>query len=459
MVEREVRQQEPSFDPGGGGFEQKILQSEALASTQLTLREILYKKGADSVGLLDIPFNFQVRDMGNSVLYIASFPENQASFGGEKFIEVLRAAKPFRQGEKERSQDNYGIVGDWTMLLREQQPSSSYETYEALLDRHTIPASPLTRKLREYFIEFKEQGRMKRFWDVLNQDSNKVAMRLRNELKRLVSEEKALARYGLDLWMSASGRFLSAVSFTDQRFALAEFLNKREFSIEGDLDPGYFYHRIVSLFNTLEIGEVNKLIKDFCNDLSGVERRQLTYRSIAEWTDYILVDEKGDTRYVGEWGDPDLSGIKKVDINHIEIRRDESYMTVKFVRDEKTGFREPIVVDEKYLAPEIVPLIIWETDKTTGKRSYFCGNISENMIRALPDLFSQRHDTLLGQIVVAAYSDYLKTKLPIKLPLIKGGREQNMLEAQMPAFVRLFAGAYLRKSPVILGLEASAPKR
>lgn len=80
-------------------FERMLLQSEAIFSGTVTLREVLKKEGTDSVGLLDIPVNFEVRDLGNATGYIASFPEDQASFGGAGLANVLKGAKPIREGK------------------------------------------------------------------------------------------------------------------------------------------------------------------------------------------------------------------------------------------------------------------------------------------------------------------------------------------------------------------------
>lgn len=107
---------------------------------------------------------------------------------------------------------------------------------------------------------------------------------------------------------------------------------------------------------------------------------------------------------------------------------------------------------------KITPVVVWKKDKSTGKREYFCGRIWDPLIHAFPEMFSSWHDTLLGQIVVAGYSDELRRILPTRLPLVKGGPKQNMLEPQMPVFVPLFARAYLNMSPVIAGFEGLGDK-
>lgn len=100
----------------------------------------------------------------------------------------------------------------------------------------------------------------------------------------------------------------------------------------------------------------------------------------------------------------------------------------------------------------MVPLIVWQTDKQTGERSYYCGRLDK-----LP-----KHDTLLGQLVVAAYSPQVRDQMPKKIKIVdeKGEKkEQLMLEAQTVLLVPRFARKFLAQSPVILGLEALATQR
>ena len=62
MTERQVgAPNEPSVNPAEQGFEQRLLQSELTSSRQVTLYEVLKRKGRDSEGIvevLDIPINF-----------------------------------------------------------------------------------------------------------------------------------------------------------------------------------------------------------------------------------------------------------------------------------------------------------------------------------------------------------------------------------------------------------------
>lgn len=199
MVEREVKVQEQGFDQAELNFEHRLLQSEIVSSTQVTLREVLKREGADPVGLLHMPFNFQARDMGDSVLYIASFSENQASFGGKRFIKVLRGAKPVRAGMVGKSQDNDGIVGDWQMLKEDVRIQKSYlPGYNSLYRKHTTPTSPITRKLGEHFREIGE-NHFSRFWNaiyVYSEDS--VSGHLEYTFQVLRSGEKELDKLTFD---------------------------------------------------------------------------------------------------------------------------------------------------------------------------------------------------------------------------------------------------------------------
>lgn len=460
MAERESRQQnQPDHDSVERIFQQKLLQSELISSGQVTLREVLNRKGRDPVGLLDVRANFQVRDAGTSIAYIASFPEDQASFGGERFIEVLREAKPVRQG-REKYQGKGGILGDWQMLLKDKQESYSHKEYDHLLDEHTTPDSPITRKLREIFIEFEEEGHMKRFWDALDSSiQDQTSRRLEYEYSRLMTEDKAFAEYGLEFLRSNFEMFLKVIDKSKPQFKkkFLRFLKSRT-------NFDFHFNREV-LSEAFRSKEKEDLITDFYSQLDEDKKKELVYTStrlnnFPKNDDTVFVDKDGNADGFYDEALTKAANIhmSKLPNRDLQIMDGESYIRVAFVADERTGFQEPRIV-ERYLPAqegEIAPVIIWETDKTTGKRSYFCGKISEELIRAFPDLFSQRHDTLLGQITVAAYSEYLKTKLPVELPLVKGGPRQDMLEGQMLAFVRLFAAAYLIRSPVINGLEASA---
>lgn len=64
---------------------QELPRGEVVFSRQITLRELLQIKpgeeGETEVLLNDVPFNFEVRDLGNSFLHIASFSEGEPLYG------------------------------------------------------------------------------------------------------------------------------------------------------------------------------------------------------------------------------------------------------------------------------------------------------------------------------------------------------------------------------------------
>lgn len=423
------------------------------------------KRSEDPAGLLDIPANFQARDLGSSIGHIVSFPKDQASFGGRRFIQALTAAKPARAGMLRKSQDKSGILADWDMLKSDKR--EKYSPYDYLHRKHTASTWPLTIKLKEHFREIGENHFM-RFWDAINSNvQDEVARNLELGFETLMSEEKALAMYGLDFLKS---NFLRFLIITDKSFrfrdALSQFL-KREANVAiPDLSGDFRFGRNNSaLFKDFTHEMEEKLITDFYKQLDDDKRKKLIYQAVslfnfAVWEQTILIDENGNPHDMYE----DMlirngRRISRISDNEVEVRESDSYIRVEFVRDEETGFREPRLT-ERYLAPqegEIAPVIIWETDKTTGRRKYFCGKISKELIEAFPDMFFPTQDTLFGQIVVAGYSDNLKYSLPTKLPLVKGGKPQDMLEAQMLEFPKLFSGAYLKSSPVISGFEGMGP--
>lgn len=461
MVEREARQTiKPSLDQvrlgnqAQRGFEQKVLQGEVIFSGQLSLREILQRKNKEEdIGLFDVAFNFETRDAGNSWIYIASFPPKTSVLQGERFIHVLSAAKP---GGVERSQNKNGIVNDWIILKPEER--RKYDIFQTLYDEH-IESS----YIRGHFKEF-ELNHFPQLWTAINSATNQEADRdLNFGFSTLVSQEKALAPYGLDFFKSDYKKFL--VSYTGT-LSLARFLREKGFD---DINPtnGDVHRKIDRLFEGLSSAEREGLITDFHNGLSEQSKEQF---AMVAWSvndhikSTILIDKDGNlvndngrllTAFIG-----DLSGINKLENGHIEIKKGESYVRVDFVLDDQTGFREPKIVD-RYIAPEdkgVAPLIIWQREKATGKASYYCGRIPQGLTSAFPDLFCDKHDTLMGQIVVASYSEEVRDKLPKELRLKKGGKKQPMIEAQMPVFVGLFAKAFLNRSPVILGLEDLAEK-
>lgn len=155
--------------------------------------------------------------------------------------------------------------------------------------------------------------------------------------------------------------------------------------------------------------------------------------------------------------------IEKLGNGQIKVSKGESYMVIDFVADEK-GIRKPVIKETRYSSNPLSlsylsPLIIWQRDKKTNQASYFCGQIPQEFMQSHPHLFSERHDTLLGQLVVSAYSPKARDQMPKEIKM-RGthGKEvtQALLEAQSVLLVPMYDQLFLRESPVILGLEKFA---
>ncbi|OGH20448.1 MAG: hypothetical protein A3D74_00195 [Candidatus Levybacteria bacterium RIFCSPHIGHO2_02_FULL_37_13] len=266
---------------------------------------------------------------------------------------------------------------------------------------------------------------------------------------------------------SSENTFTSIISsYFQLGNAFAQFV-KNEYNEDIADKFGLDVSRCYELLRALGEEKLEQLITNFYNHLpDDAARKKLIYGAVNVYNfpvneETILVDEKGNPHdmYEDSFLKSKRREVSRISDDEIEMRIGDSYMRVRFDLDERTGYREKRMV-AMGIAPqeyEITPVVTWKKDKKTGKREYFCGKVTDELIQAFPEVFSQRHDTLLGQIVVAGYSDELKQILPTSLPLVKGGRKQNMLEAQMPVFVPLFARAYLNRSPVIAGFEGLGP--
>lgn len=445
---------------------QKLFGSEVIFSRQATLREIVDYKETDDAGLLDAPFNFEARDLGNSMLYIASFLPEQGSVWGRGLVSVLCGAKP---GKVNEYQLIPGILGDWVILREEER--RKIEIYQRLYNEHIMHAD--YPRIKESIKEF-EANHFPQFWGALQLDppsKEEIERKLDEEISRILPTRKALATYGLDFLKEStdgggfyreSPRLLGLMEWTpfidpDLRKSFVEFVRNRNFDTHRETPSleNYLIRRIFTI--TLAKPERDQLITEFYHQLSDKEIHLLTMGAIGKFSpahhDTVLVDE--DTGKIDRYWTRMLNLNKNSEDGSFEIREGDSYVRVAFVPDEQTGYKEPKIVGKHIVGEErsIAPIIIWSRDKTTGKATYYCGKIPEEQIRAFPDIFSERHDTLLGQLVVADYSYDVRLSLPVKLPLKKGGKKNAQMEAQAPVNVKLFSNRYLEKSPVILGLE------
>ena len=445
-VERGIAQQQ--------GLEQQLLQGEVVFSKQLTLRELLKIKpgeeGETKYLLNDAPFDFEIRDLGDSFLHAASFPERQA-LSGDGFFSLLEAAKS--GGALRTGQGIGGTNADWRIILPEVREEE--KRAKELYDYHT--------KYVPGFTEF-EQKHFKKFWDMLSPLSDEEDGFFRRQFRRFISKEKLLSQYGLEFYQTSRGLRPISLSF-DYRSAFVRFLNSRNLGHSLDPNSSIFAFREATelALNKLPKSEREKLLGDFYKQLASVRGEVKLAFAGADANTYgddrtIITDENGEPQdfySIHMRGQPFPSGadsIKGIGNGQVEVRKGNSYLRVGFEKDKDTGHEEAIVRD-KSIACHIAPLIVWKKDKKTGIASYSCEAVTHR----------PRHDTLLGQLVVSAYSQEQRDQMPREITVKdKNGNKitQQMLEAQSVLLVTMpeHAERFLTKSPVILGLEAMAKK-
>ena len=468
MVER--LQERPNPNPSIH-FESLSLNEKVVFSKELTFRQLLHlgnDEGVEGNLLGDVPFLFEVRNLGDSFLNIASFSKDQP-LAGKNLLSLLNAAKS--GGSSRGGQDRFGIMDDWDIILPEVRARDPRK--KALYDHHkeNVPG----------FSEF-EENHFPQFWDELKnpkRSRREIEDDLDNTVSMLMSTKKALATYGFDFFKSNYGKFAEAVKNvfpTTFGRGFVEFLKTRgldkyifgpffkEYMSSMNNDEWYdaVFKRVSKLSEKLSSPEIEELIIDFYNQLSDEERRGLTMSAVKRFSpagyDTVLVDE--DTGNIDK-GWSSHPSIEKTESNLLEIRHwqpNESYVRFAFVLEEQTGFKEPKIAQKHIVEEEgcIAPIIIWKRDKITDEGSYFCGQIPQELIQSHPHLFSERHDTLLGKLMVSAYSSKVRNQMPKQITM-RGtdGRmkTQQLLEAQSVLLVPMHDQMFLEQSPVILGLE------
>lgn len=174
-------------------FEQKVRQGEVVFSRQVTLgkdvKDMWRLEGRDPVGLLNTPFLFQARDLGDSYLYIASFP-NSTAMQGEDIIRILREAKPpthlpSHQGRGE-------ITGDLVLLVPKERANNP--EYQTLYDDH-IASSDISHHFKEV-----EENHFPEFWNSIRAfAAGEIENSLDISFRELMDAKKAFAKY---VWIS-----------------------------------------------------------------------------------------------------------------------------------------------------------------------------------------------------------------------------------------------------------------
>lgn len=133
------------------------LNDEVVFSKELTLKDLpglMDNEETRRVGLDDAPFTYEVRDLGESFLHIASFSREHPLDSGN-FLNLLSAAKS--GGGSRAGQSNYEITGDWDIILPEVRARNPRK--KELYDHH--------KKYVPNFSEF-EENHFKKFWGAIN---------------------------------------------------------------------------------------------------------------------------------------------------------------------------------------------------------------------------------------------------------------------------------------------------
>lgn len=466
MLER--AQERPNPNPSNS-FETLSLSGEVVFSKDLTLEELpgFTKYETYRIGLDTVPFTFEVRDLGDFFLNIASFSEKHP-LNSRSFLDLLSAAKSggsFRTG-----QDIDGITADWDIILPEVKARNPRK--KELYDHH--------KKYVPHFSEF-EENHFKKFWDAINapsiHDLKKEEDNFFNrQVWRFISEEYLTLRYGEEFLTNDLRRLLRMHWMEKYRDLATEFLKKTRYCSFVDLKDRSveFIERRHSLSDRpLTKAEWEQLWAEwngYVASRTGDTHRIDASNRLIDSDESIILDKNGnlyDEHMVSEssseyrLSEPALNGadsIEKFGSGQIKVSKGESYIMIDFVADEK-GIRMPVIKEKRYGSnpPSYVsPLIIWQRNKETDKASYFCGQIPQEFIQSHPHLFSQRHDTLLGQLVVSAYSSKVRDQMSKSITM-RGTNDrkvtQQLLEAQSVLLVPGHDQVFLEQSPVILGLE------
>lgn len=250
-------------------------------------------------------------------------------------------------------------------------------------------------------------------------------------------------------------------------------------------EPEKFIKRLKSLFdNRLNRPEGEQFQEEwysFVVSQTGERRLALDAANIQNFpngTELIIVNKNGSlydhymtsdssldsSKYkIEDWMLSGADSINKLNNGQVKVSRGESHIIIDFVADEK-GIRRPVIKKKQY-SPNppsySSPLIIWQRDKETNQASFYCGQIPQDLMQLHPHLFSERHNTLLGQLTVSAYSPEARDQMPKEISMRgTNGREkvQPMLEAQSVLLVPNHAELFLKQSPVIMDLENIAKR-
>lgn len=218
------------------------------------------------------------------------------------------------------------------------------------------------------------------------------------------------------------------------------------------------------ILRDMKSDERREVLRDLYSRLNHDQQRQLVnylynmnnqhIRTLIDQDDIVdtvyhqeILDQRGITFKVT---------MKKLEGGKIEVRCGDSFILYQPCFSDSGGVSFTVVEDHIESEEEkgIVPLIVWQEDLNSGMKAYWCEPVPKTISDSIPELFTPRHDTLLGQMVIAGNSENVRETLPKELCLEPGGRPQKMRGAQSPVVCRLYNDRFLRASPVIAAFES-----
>lgn len=479
MMRRELER--PDLNPSNVP-EALSLNGEVVFSKELTLGKLAELTKNDEMSVMGFDFDnvrfvFEVQDLGDSFLNIASF-SGQHPLDSENFLFLLSEAKP--GGLSRMGQGVLGIKADWDIILPEVRAVNPRK--QALYDHHkeNVPG----------FSEF-EENHFQKFWNAINSTPARTIKKeednfFSQQATRFIAEEDLFLRYGKDFF-TADPRGLQRMHGSYKfRDLTIRFLNEKGYNDFANLkdEPAKFIERLESLFESRLSKSDSKQFQAewYSYIVSRLGERQLALdatRVSFSAGDLIVVDKNGNlydifmtldssldpSGYkIQDWSLLGADAIEKLNNGEIKVSKGRAHMIVGFVVDER-GIRRRVTKEVQYSPNPLTypsPVVIWKRDKNTNQASFFCGQIPQELTRSRPDLFSERHDTLLGQLTVAAYSPKVRNQMRKEVRMIgTDGKEkiQQMLEAQSVLLVPQYDQLFLNESPVILGLEEMAKRK
>lgn len=461
----------------GATIEQRIdvhlegnVRREPIFECMTTLRETAHLVKEDPLGLVDVPLRFRVFDMGDSYRRLVQFPQSTLIQGSD-FLNILKAArKPLVAGE-DGYQSRYAILGDWNIFS--PRPPFDYERSQNerdFLAENHLANDPHIGEFRDnHYLAF-ERSLEATTLEEVEEDLYIMA-------RYVKSLEVALDSYGFNLRGSREKRkvakekdlFEGIRQFEENDKERRHVLNrwgtttKDIYSELLDASPS----ERVSFFSVLSDNSFIGYGIPFEEKWMNLRAQEVVGSLGYIWPIYVSEQDQPQVylKNYESWPEgfksTDNRRILKRDDGLIEVRAGSASLLFGFEKDKKGHpvFRpldDPLRLDNA----SMIPLIIIDENKKTGKMEYFCGKPAEAGVLDADEALAP-YDALLGQLVVAAYSENVNATLPAKLSMKfhkENGeteiRWQKMQEAQRADMVRRYERRYTTASPVVLGFKS-----